>query len=99
MIKIKIYILVSVILTLGAFLVFNGCSNTAAENGKTEIQKIIYPSSVSPLFSHFKLILGDGSNAGTPVDFENRDFFYTTNDGIQDWVVYKTPNAGKQGQN
>jgi len=94
MIKIKIYILVSVILTLGAFLVFNGCSNTAAENGKTEIQKIIYPSSVSPLFSHFKLILGDGSNAGTPVDFENRDFFYTTNDGIQDWVVYKTPNAG-----
>ena len=45
-------------------------------------------------FNEFKLILGDGSNAGYPIDFEDKDFFYTTNDGEQDWIVYKTPNGG-----
>ena len=40
------------------------------------------------------MILGDGSNVGHPINFENKDYFFTTNDGQQDWVVYKSPNAG-----
>ena len=49
---------------------------------------------VIPIFEHWNLILGDGSNAGQAVDFENMDFFYTTSDEEGDWVVFKTPNAG-----
>ncbi len=53
-----------------------------------------YASAIMPLLKEFKLILGDGTNAGIPENFENKDFFYTTNEDGQDWVVYKTPNAG-----
>ena len=79
---------------LGIFLLLNGCSNTTKEPDKTATQKTVYPSDIIPFFNHFSLILGDGSNVGQPIDFENKDFFFTTNDGNQDWVVYKTPNAG-----
>ena len=79
---------------LGIFLILNGCVNAAKEPDKTATQKTVYPSDIIPFFNHFNLILGDGSNVGQPIDFENRDFFFTTNDGNQDWVVYKTPNAG-----
>ncbi len=53
-----------------------------------------YPSSTFDIFDNYKLILGDGTNVGHPIDFENKDFFYTVNKDEQDWVVYKTPNAG-----
>ncbi len=65
-------------------------SNTHTE----EAIKTIYASDVIPFFDHWKLILGDGSNAGFANNFENTDFFYTTNDGKNDWVVFKAPNAG-----
>lgn len=45
-------------------------------------------------FTHWNLILGDGSNAGRPVDFTNKDFFYPEQEGDSEWVVYKAPNAG-----
>ena len=57
-------------------------------------QKTIYPSDVTPIFEHWNLILGDGSNVGKATNFEKKEFFYATNDGNTDWVVYKTPNAG-----
>ena len=53
-----------------------------------------FPSDVTPIFDHFNLILGDGSNAGKATSYKNDDFFYATNDGKQNWVVYKTPNQG-----
>ena len=52
-----------------------------------------FPSDVHSFFDEWKLILGDGTNAGIPVDYKSEGFFYTANDG-DDWVVYKTPNAG-----
>lgn len=79
---------------LGIFLMLNACFNTGKELDKTATQKTVYPSDIIPFFNHFNLILGDGSNVGQPIDFENKDFFFTRNDGNQDWVVYKTPNAG-----
>ncbi len=76
---------------LGILLAFSSCSNTTTEEPET---KVVYASEVIPFFDDFKLILGDGSNAGQPTGFENKDFFFTENDGDQDWVVYKTPNGG-----
>ena len=51
-------------------------------------------SNVIPFFQHWNLILGDGSNAGVAIDYENKDFFFATSDGEEEWVVFKTPNAG-----
>jgi len=89
-------------LILSIFLLVHSCSNTATESkplakpntGGKETEKIVYPSDVLSFFKDWKLILGDGSNAGHAINFEHKDFFYTTNDGEGDWVVYKAPNAG-----
>ena len=84
----------SAFLILSIFLLLNSCADIAKVSDKTAVQKTVYPSDIIPFFNHFKLILGDGSNVGYPINFENMDFFYTKNDGKQNWVVYKTPNAG-----
>ena len=50
--------------------------------GCTENSKpALIASKVIPFFQHWNLILGDGSNAGVAIDYENKDFFYATNDG------------------
>lgn len=72
----------------------NSCSNPTEETKQETVQKNVKPSQVIPFFEHFNLILGDGSNTGQALDFEQKDFFYTANDGQRDWVVYKAPNAG-----
>jgi hypothetical protein len=59
-----------------------------------EENKTVYPSDVMPIFQHFNLVLGDGSNSGDATSKEYDQFFYTENDGNNNWVVYKTPNAG-----
>jgi len=84
----------SMVAILGIFLMLSSCSETAKEPGKEETQKTVYPSDITPFFDHWNLILGDGSNAGIVNNFEQKDFFYTTNDGKTNWVVYKAPNAG-----
>jgi len=84
----------STCLFLCIFLLLNSCSNTAKEAPAKEAQKTVYPSDIIPFFNHWNLILGDGSNAGPATNFEQKDFFYTANDGTRNWVVYKTPNAG-----
>jgi len=69
-------------LILGIFLLINSCSDTAKEPYNKEAQKTVYPSEViSSFFDHWKLILGDGSNAGIANNFEHKDYFYTANDG------------------
>ena len=90
----KIFTSVSTLLILGIFLILNSCTNTAKKNNKKESQKTIYASDVIPFFDHWKLILGDGSNAGFANNLENKDFFYTANDGNSDWIVFKAPNGG-----
>jgi len=78
--------------------ILNSCSvknkkqTTTINTGNTVTAKV--PNDVIPFFQHWNLILGDGTNAGPATDFEHKDFFYTTNDGAKDWVVFKTPNAG-----
>ncbi|WCO01757.1 polysaccharide lyase family 7 protein [Psychroserpens ponticola] len=86
----KIITLLSTFLISGALLMLNSCGNTTKESNKTETKKTVYASDVIPFFDHWKLILGDGSNAGIANNFENKDFFYSTDD----WVVFKSPNGG-----
>ena len=57
-------------------------------------QKDQVPSDVLSFFGDWNLILGDGSNAGQAIDFEDQDYFYAAHDQAGDWVVFKTPNAG-----
>ena len=47
------------------------------------------PSKVIPFFQHWNLILGDGSNVGKAIDYQNKDFFYVTGHAEEKWVVFK----------
>ena len=93
---------VSTSLLLGVCLTLSSCNNktkeadtTTTDNTTTEeVKKTTYASDVIPFFDDWKLILGDGSNVGIANNFENKDYFYTTNDANGDWVVFKAPNGG-----
>ncbi len=77
---------------LSLFLFFSNCKNTTEQSIEKSDHK--YPSSILTNLSQWNLILGDGSNAGPPVDFEHDNFIYSSKDSDGDWVVFKTPNAG-----
>lgn len=76
------------------FLMINSCVNKAEKVDHTIVDKEIYPSNVLPFMNEFKILLGDGNTSNKLMDYEDKDFFYTTNEGETDWVVYKTPNSG-----
>ena len=84
----------SILLIFGIFLVLSSCGKTVKKTDKKEAQKTVYASDVIPFFDHWKLVLGNGENAGIANNFENKDFFYTENDANGNWVVFKAPNAG-----
>ena len=78
--------LVSRLFIMMSLLFLQGC----IENNKLTLK----PNDVIPFFQHWNLILGDGSNVGQATNYENKDFFYATKEGEENWVVFKTPNAG-----
>ena len=90
----KIILSLVTLVVISLFITLSSCKNVTKEQTKKRVVKTVYASDVIPFFDHWKLILGDGSNAGVANDFENKDFFYTASDGHQNWVVYKTPNGG-----
>jgi hypothetical protein len=90
----KTFTSIATLLIFGLFLLINSCKNTDKASSEKEVQKTVYASDIIPFFDHWKLILGDGSNAGIANNFENKDFFYTAKDDHGDWVVFKTPNGG-----
>lgn len=79
------------LLLIGLTLLSTSCGDVTNQD---TTESNVYPSDVLSIFDHWNLILGDGSNAGKAIDFAQEDFFYTEHDGEQDWVVFKTPNAG-----
>ncbi|WP_367180630.1 polysaccharide lyase family 7 protein [uncultured Psychroserpens sp.] len=84
-------------LMISAILLFNSCADNKAQNAsnKTEnVEVIDNANEIIPFFQHWNLILGDGSNVGQAINYENKDFFYTSHDDKEGWVVFKTPNAG-----
>lgn len=60
----------------------------------TKTTKKVVPSDVLAFQENWNLILGDGSNAGHPNNFEQTDFFYAHTQDSTNWVVFKAPNAG-----
>lgn len=75
-------------------LVVWGCSSTPEKSSEEQQSETLYASDVIAFFDQWNLILGDGSNAGPAVKKEYEDFFFTSSDGQNQWVVFKTPNAG-----
>jgi len=69
-------------------------TSSSDSSNEKEREKKVYASQVIPFFDQWKLILGDGSNAGIATNFENKEFFYTANEGTSEWVVFKSPNGG-----
>ena len=76
-----------------SFLFLSGCSSSQKEE-KKEVAKAETSGDIIPFFEHWNLILGDGSNVGDASELKDSNFFYTANDAVGDWVVFKTPNAG-----
>ena len=81
-------------LIISLALLLNSCSNAVKKSTDIDTPKTIYPSDVIPFMDEFKILLGDGTSVNELVNYEKKDFFYLSNDGKTDWVVYKTPNAG-----
>lgn len=92
--KERISLVTIIVLIFGIFITINGCNKNSKIKSEDESQKTTYASDVIPFLDHWKLILGDGSNAGVPNKFENKDFFYTVKEKNTDWVVFKAPNGG-----
>ena len=90
----SIFILYSFFTT--AFLVFSSCAENKKQTSKGNSEKIARTTAndVIPFFQHWNLISGDGTNVGPAMNYEDENYFYTTKDGDEDWVVFKTPNAG-----
>jgi hypothetical protein len=42
----------------------------------------------------WKILLGDGTHTDELINYQHKDFFYVSNDGKTNWVVYKSPNSG-----
>lgn len=77
-------------------LLITSCTNKTTKNSTNAeiLNTNLKANDIIPFFKHWNLILGDGSNVGQATNYENKDFFYATNEGEKDWVVFKSPNAG-----
>lgn len=91
-------ILVQPLLMICLILLLNSCADTKTKTleapTKEATEKTVYPSDVLPFMDKFRILLGDGTSTDKLVNYQKKDFFYVTNDGKTDWVVYKTPNSG-----
>lgn len=70
------------------------CRDTNKKSIKINTKTIIYPSDVMPFMDQWNILCGDGTKLEKLINIEHRKFFYTSNDGKTNWVVYKTPNSG-----
>jgi hypothetical protein len=87
------------LLMVGLLLLMNSCFNTAKKSTDKDTKTTMYPSDVIPFMDEWKILLGDGSRTKKLVNYEHKDFFYASNDGQTDWVVYKSPNSGITSRN
>ena len=84
-------------LIISAVLLLTCCADGKKQNQGNDGEEMAMDGNANdiiPFFQHWNLILGDGSNVGQATNYENKDFFYTTGDDKDVWVVFKTPNAG-----
>ncbi|MFB9057177.1 polysaccharide lyase family 7 protein [Mariniflexile ostreae] len=82
------------LLIIGMALILNSCVDAPKKSEPKADKTTVYPSDVIPFMDQWRILCGDGTSLKNLVDTEHKDFFYTSNDGKTDWVVYKTPNSG-----
>ncbi len=85
------------VIFLLTLILFSGCDLFTERKevlSKNVQSEKLSPNDVIPFFQHWNLILGDGSNAGIASNYHHEDFFYTQSDSEDNWVVFKSPNAG-----
>jgi len=82
------------LLLVGITLLLNSCFTTAKKADSKETKSAIYPNDVIPFMDEWTILCGDGTIIKDLVNAGHNNFFYVSNDGKTDWVVYKTPNAG-----
>ncbi|MBT9189136.1 polysaccharide lyase family 7 protein [Zobellia russellii] len=89
------------VITAFIVLALIGCKNNSKSTSSNSLEptvstenKIKYPSDVIPFMEEWKILLGDGTRSEELLNFEKKNFFYVENEGVTDWVVYKTPNSG-----
>ncbi|WP_411831126.1 polysaccharide lyase family 7 protein [Mariniflexile sp. AS56] len=75
-------------------LFLNSCFNTNKKSKDNDAIIATYPSDVIPFIDSWSILLGDGTSTKELINYEKKYFFYVSNDGKTDWVVYKTPNSG-----
>ncbi|SDS57622.1 Alginate lyase [Polaribacter sp. KT25b] len=88
----KIFIKYFLVVSFGLLLV--GCFKSKKKTPIKETNSVTYPSDVIPFMDEWKILLGDGEHSDDLLKYSKKDFFYVSNDGKTNWVVYKTPNAG-----
>jgi len=82
-----------------SFLFFASACSGAKSKTEAGIQsEKKYASDVISYLEDCKMLMGNGVSVQDLKNFEHPDFIYTANDG-EDWVVYKTPNAGTTSPN
>ncbi|WP_066220629.1 polysaccharide lyase family 7 protein [Formosa haliotis] len=82
------------VVALGMSIGLVSCKESKNKPVEKSVAETKYPSDVIPFMDQWKILLGDGTHLEDLEHYENKDFFYVTNDGDTDWVVYKTPNSG-----
>jgi hypothetical protein len=82
------------LLMIGLALLLNSCFTAAKKSTKKDVVSEIYPSDVIPFMDKWSILLGDGTRTKELINYKKKDFFYVSNDGRTNWVVYKTPNSG-----
>lgn len=89
----------ALLLTLLISLFITCCFNTVDPSNSIDTIVATYPSDVLAFMGKFKILNGDGSTSDNLVNYEKKGFFYVENEGNNNWVVYKTPNAGTTSKN
>ena len=92
--NIKINKLIQPIAMLSIVILLSACSNLTKKSTSKKTESTTYPSDVIPFMNEWSILCGDGTSIKELVNVEHKDFFYVSNDGKTDWVVYKTPNSG-----
>jgi hypothetical protein len=94
----------NIFLNILALLVLLGCKQNTDKNpydstAVTTQTDLKYPSEVLPALDAWSILLGNGMQIDTVVNFSNSDFFYIETENQTDWVVFKTPNSGITSKN
>lgn len=97
--NINIFKYLKIILPISVALIVNSCFYMVIQSTKKVKDSTIYPSEVIQSMDAWSILLGDGTSTKELKNYEKKDFFYVSNDGKTNWVVYKTPNSGVTSPN